>query len=593
MIVVQMKNTKSRNRFLITCNFADNDLVKNLPNRRFNKRLRAWEAPTVARNAESLLELKKQGKAAIDADAVEACKQVLEAKARRSSERFPAWYPFKTKPRDKQMEALNYIWGVPNPGLFCEMGTGKSKMIIDWASARIMSGAVSDVVIFCPIAIRDNWLAEIDIHCPISDAVVAKVDTSSSKAVREVKEFTDDSDSPPRFLICGIESLQQKHQSGKAYDLVMDFVLSASNRTGYLAAVDESHYIQNCETVRWSNINDLSVAAKQRLIATGTETDGRPTDLFGQFEYLDPNILGFGDFYSFRCRYEVKGGFENKQVIGYQNVDELVSIIAPHVFQAQLKDVADIPPAIHMPPRMVKLTKDQERMIKEIKRDGETKLAGQEDTEIVTEGVLAVYTAIQQICSGHVSRFTTEFTVHGEEKRTRTVEGVVSPSHNPKISELLQVTQEIGARSKTLIWCKYRAEIADVVEALQQKYGPESVFQYHGGMTPEERKASSDTFKKSGKAKFLVLMTSVGGTGLTFNEALYSIYMSNSFKLRERLQSQARNYRIGQTDHVTYIDIVADTMVEKGIMAAIRDKKDLATYIKQRLEKGIKINELL
>jgi len=88
-------------------------------------------------------------------------------------------------------------------------------------------------------------------------------------------------------------------------------------------------------------------------------------------------------------------------------------------------------------------------------------------------------------------------------------------------------------------------------------------------------------------------MTSVGGTGLTFNEAVYSIYMSNSFKLRDRLQSEARNHRIGQNEHVTYIDIVAKTKVERTIMRALRDKKDVADYIRDRLRSGAKVDEFL
>jgi len=592
MIHVDIKKTKKANRFLITCNFSDNHLVKAMPNRRFKKRLKAWEGPAVARNVDYLLDLEKIRKAVLTDEARELCQKSLEQRAQRSAEAFPAWYPFKTKPRKIQHLGLNTIWGIPNPALFCEMGTGKSKMIIDWYSAKIMSGQAKSVVVFCPVAIRDNWVDEIGIHCPIPDIEVGVVETQDTKAYREVQEFVDKESTGPKVLICGIESLQQGFAKGRAYQLVLDFVADERNH-GYLTAIDESHYIQNHQTNRWENIAHLATGARARLIATGTETDGNPLDLYGQFEYLDPEILGFGDYYSFKSRYTIKGGFENKQVIGFQNMDELMDIIKPHVFQATLDEVADIPEKIVMPPRYVALSKEQQRIIKEIQGEGETAIkSGGQDIEIITEGVLAVYTAIQQVCTGHVGYSEEYLSMDGEEMlKRRTRARVVSPEHNPKIQELLSVLKEV--RGKALIWCKYRMEIEDVCEVLRKKYGDDAVVEYHGGMTREERKEAAADFKSRDSARFKVLMTSVGGTGLTFNEAKYSVYMSNSFKLRDRLQSEARNHRIGQDEHVTYIDIVANTKVEKTIMRALRDKKDVAQYIRDRLKNGAKVDEFL
>lgn len=592
MIHVDAKNSKKANRFAITCNFSDNHWVKGMPNRRFKKRLKIWEAPAVARNVDYILDLEKMRKAVLTDEARELCQKSLDMRAQRKSSPFPAWYPFKTKPREIQHKGLNTIWGIPNPALFCEMGTGKSKMIIDWFSARVMEGTARAAVVFCPVAIRDNWVDEIGIHCPIPDINIGVVETQDTKAYREVQRFVSRPMSGPKLLVCGIESLQQGFTKGRAYQLVLDFVTDESNQ-GYVTAVDESHYIQNHTTNRWENIAHLASAAKSRLLATGTETDGNPLDLYGQFEYLDPEILGFGDYYSFKNRYTIKGGFEGKQVIGFQNMDELMEIIKPHVFQATLAEVADIPEKIIMPPRIVNLSKEQQRIISEITKEGETSItSGPADIEVITEGVLAVYTAIQQICCGHVGHTEEYNSLDGEEVlKRRSKVRVVHPEHNPKIQELLSVLKEV--RGKTLIWCKYRMEIEDVAYALRKKYGKDSVVEYHGGMTRDERKEAAADFKSRESALFKVLMTSVGGTGLTFNEAKYSIYMSNSFKLRDRLQSEARNHRIGQDEHVTYVDVVANTKVEKTIMRALRDKKDVADYIRERLRSGAKVDEFL
>ena len=592
MIHVDAKKSKRANRFSVVCNVSDNHLVIPMPNRRFNKRLKNWAAPAVARNVDYILRLEERNQAVLTDEARQLCQNSLDMRIKRSTEHFPAWYPFKTTPRPVQLKGLNAIWGIPNPALFCEMGTGKSKMVIDWFSAKVMSQGIRSLVIFCPVAIRDNWVEEIGAHCPLADLEVGVVETKDTRAYREVQRFVAKESEGPKILICGIESLQQGFAKGKAYELLLDFVSDERNQ-GYLTAIDESHYIQNHTTNRWENVHHLSIAAKAKLIATGTETDGNPLDLFGQFEYLDTEILGFGDYYSYKNRYTIRGGFENKQTIGFQNMDELMELISPHVFQATLAEVADIPEKIYMAPRYVSLTKEQDRVIREIQKEGETTLSGEgADIEVVTEGVLAVYTAVQQVCCGHVGYAEHYHSLDGEEILKRRVKArVVAPDKNPKIQELMSVVQEV--RGKTLIWCKYRMEIEDVADALRRRYGHDAVVEYHGGMTREERKLAVTDFKTRDSAKFKVLMTSVGGTGLTFNEAVYSIYMSNSFKLRDRLQSEARNHRIGQNEHVTYIDIVAKTKVERTIMRALRDKKDVADYIRDRLRSGAKVDEFL
>jgi len=557
---VEVKDSKTR-RFLIECNFAENQHVRSLPNRRFIRRTKAWEAPALRRNIACLRKLQEKGIAELSPEADKLCAEVEElVAASKKHVPFPTWYPFKTDPYKVQQHGLDFMWSTRNPALFCEMGTGKSKMMIDWLSAKIMAGEAKAAVVFCPTSIRDNWVEQVEIHCPI-EGVEARVVQAQTKAQRRVLyEFMDDPDIPAKILICGIESLQQKVGGGTAYGAVLHFITREHHKP-YLCLVDESHLIQNVDTNRWQNISKLSMAAASRVVATGTETDGNPLDLYGQFEFLDENILGFGNYYSFKNRYAVMGGYENREVVSYQNLDELIEIVRPHVFQATKEDVTDLPDKIHLPPRVA-----------------------------VVEGVLAVYTAIQQVCCGHMGHAIEVETKRGP-KMQRTQTRVVEPKNNPKIRELLQILPEV--RGKCLIWCKYRLELGGVVEALSKEYGPGSVLQFHGDMDRDERAEAIDRFRNDPDARFFVLMSSVGGTGLTLNEATFSIYMSNSFKLRDRLQSEDRNHRIGQGSPVRYIDIVADHPVERLINSAIRDKKDVADFLRKQIRDGKKPGDLL
>ena len=64
------------------------------------------------------------------------------------------------------------------------------------------------------------------------------------------------------------------------------------------------------------------------------------------------------------------------------------------------------------------------------------------------------------------------------------------------------------------------------------------------------------------------------------------IYFSNNFSLRDRLQSEDRAHRIGQTKNVTYINIAAKGTIDEAVIKALTSKKDVADTI---IDKGLKL----
>jgi SNF2 family DNA or RNA helicase len=75
----------------------------------------------------------------------------------------------------------------------------------------------------------------------------------------------------------------------------------------------------------------------------------------------------------------------------------------------------------------------------------------------------------------------------------------------------------------------------------------------------------------------------MGGIGLTLTAASYVIYYSNSFSLEDRLQSEDRAHRKGQTKSVTYIDIMMDHIIDKQIVTALKNKKSVADFVEQSI----------
>jgi SNF2 family DNA or RNA helicase len=79
--------------------------------------------------------------------------------------------------------------------------------------------------------------------------------------------------------------------------------------------------------------------------------------------------------------------------------------------------------------------------------------------------------------------------------------------------------------------------------------------------------------------RFFIGNTQTGGYGITLTAANTVVYFSNNYDLEKRLQSEDRAHRIGQTNKVTYIDIVCKDTVDEKIVQALRNKLNLAQTV--------------
>ena len=149
---------------------------------------------------------------------------------------------------------------------------------------------------------------------------------------------------------------------------------------------------------------------------------------------------------------------------------------------------------------------------------------------------------------------------------------------NNKYNELMSVLEETSG--KVLIWCGYRHNVKKVIQLLTDKYGHRSLVHYYGGTTGDERPQMVKKFKENDDCRFFVGNPSVGKYGLTLTQSSTSIYLSNSFKLEDRTQSEDRIHRIGQgADKVTYVDLICRRTIDEKIIMNLKAKRDLANEI--------------
>ena len=76
-------------------------------------------------------------------------------------------YKFKTKPYAHQMTALEKSWNRENYAYFMEMGTGKTKVLIDNLAMLYDKGKVNGALIIAPKGVVGTWYNnELPTHLP-------------------------------------------------------------------------------------------------------------------------------------------------------------------------------------------------------------------------------------------------------------------------------------------------------------------------------------------------------------------------------------------------------------------------------------------
>ena len=466
-------------------------------------------------------------------------------------------YPFKTRPYAHQSYAWEHSKDLDEFALFMDMGTGKSKVIIDNIAYLYDKGRIDSALIIAPKGTYQNWTRnEIPTHMP--DHIV--VDTAAWYASPKKKEADKLNNilSPShnlRVLVMNVEAFS----SAKGVKYAETFMRCAGST---MMVVDESTTIKNPKAKRTKALVKTGIQAKFKRILTGEPVTRSPLDLYAQFQFLNPHLLGFSSYYTFRNRFSImvdmKAGTRSfKKVVGYQRLTELNDAIQPHSYRIKKEECLDLPPKVYQY-RYVDLSPEQKKLYKDLSDLAVTQLDGK---VLSIDNVLTMMLRLHQITCGH---YTSD-------------EGEVIPVENNRISELLQVLGE--APDKVIIWANYIQDIKNIVECLTKEYGPESVVQYYGAVNQDDRNLAIERFQGDPTCKFFVGNPQTGSMGITLTAADTVVYYSNSYNLEHRLQSEDRAHRIGQNKSVTYVDIICPKTIDEKIVKALKAKKNIAQQV--------------
>ena len=469
-------------------------------------------------------------------------------------------YKYKFKPFDHQVDALEYGWDRIEFGLFMEMGTGKSKVLIDNMGMLYQAGEINFALVIAPKGVYRNWVAkEIPEH--MSDAiphrVIRWVSGPNKKQQEEMRSVQDKFEGLTIFVM-NVESFSSlKGQKAGEW-------MARALGTGGMIAIDESTTIKNHKAKRTKALMKIAAQFKYRRRLTGSPVTKSPMDIYSQCEFLRPGLLGYDSYYAFQGRYAVvqrktMGQAAFQQIVGFKNLDELTKRIDMFSFRVLKKDCLDLPDKIYTA-RYVGMTKEQFDMYEQIRKHAMVLLdSGEMST---APAVITQMLRLQQIMSGHL----------------KTDEGDMLYFPSKRMEALEEIINEHDG--KAIIWSRFRHDIIGMTDMLNKKFGEGCAVSYFGDTSDDDRAAAVLNFQNPDHPlKYFVGNPATAGYGLTLTEANLVVYYANDFNLETRIQSEDRAHRIGQKNKVTYIDLICEGSIDEHIVKALRTKIDIGAKV--------------
>lgn len=480
---------------------------------------------------------------------------------------------FKTKPFEHQLHGIRALVEYPVFALFDQMRLGKSKQVVDAACELFERGVIDLMLIVAPASVRPVWTDAADgqirqhAWAPSVVSEFHRLPRSSRAGARKVWADAPGPASRLEWLVTNYEYVRSVEKRAALKKLLR-------GRKVWLV-LDESSFIKSHKAAQTRACLELAEFAKRRTILNGTPWSHSPLDLWPQMRFLSWRILPFKNYYHFRARYAVMGGWQQKQVVKFQNLDELREFVRPYCLRRKVSDCFDLPENIPII-RYVELDEVTWRHYRTIKAELVAWLDHTAPTLVASTAAVKVL-RLAQLTSGFLG-------LVDDEGQSRALE-----VGRAKLDETLKLLDEYQANEeRVIVWCRFRVERERLVAELVKRGW--LVFQIYGHQKQNERELARDAFKhESALSGFRVLVgqPQVGGYGLDLSAASAVIYMSQDFNALTRWQSEARTDHAFRTTGVARVDLLAtgpagQKTIDHTIKRVIEKREDLARWTAER-----------
>lgn len=433
-------------------------------------------------------------------------------------------------------------------GELFEMGCGKTLTTIAVAGALYNLGKIDRVLVVAPTSVCSVWPHDLNQFAtfPWEARVLLGDKKKRLKALNELENW------PFKALRIAVINYESTHRDGI-------FEALAAYKPD-LIVCDESQRIKNPSAAQSKALHKLGDAAPFRMILSGTPVQNNAVDLYSQYRFLDPAVYG-ANFYAFKNRYCIMGGYGQHQIVGYRNMDELVEKEHSVAYRVTKEECLDLPQQTFIN-RYVQFTDAEQAIYEQLRKSSFLELETGENVTATT--ILTMYLRLMQLTGG--------FLTADESTRPKQV-------NTAKLDALADIVDDyvVDAGKKLVIFARFRAEIAAIENLLRLRkiqYGS-----IYGDVPMEERGKIVEDFQTNPDTKVFVAQIQTAGLGITLHAASTAVFYSYDYNYANYAQALARIHRIGQRLPVTYIHLVVDGSIDEKILAALENKEDMAKTV--------------
>ncbi len=510
---------------ILKCAYSEKDFAKLVPHWKWNGKKRQWEYPfgrdTIAGitdyfpMAEGLSEIAKQYK----------------------PDSISNGYVPKRKLYDHQPTSISYHRQHVRCGDLSDMGVGKTAVAIITLDQLFREGHIDSALIVCPLSLVGVWEEEFE---KFSNLNVVALSGTGKQRIDKI-----------------VNGLGKRYIFITNYEFVRNYERVFARIPFGAMVCDESSKIKNPQAKVSKAICKVANGIKYRMILTGVLTPNHPLEAFSQYRFLDPSIFG-ESWHQFRYRYACYGGYMNKEVTGYQNLDEFKRKLFSIGIRFRKDECLTLPEKIYTK-RLISMNGSNRKVYDEMADEMIAEIAEQ---KIPAQNVLVKISKLQQITSGFIT-----------DKEGR----IIDLKDNPKLASLGEFFDEIAPEEKVVIFFRFLHSIEMVKQLTEKRGWKASVLK--GSVKSDERKGLIASFQNDSGVKLFLAQIKTGGIGLTLTASRLCVFYENPYSYGDRIQGADRLHRIGQKHKVTYIDLVVKNSIDERILKILQAKKNLVSFI--------------
>lgn len=436
-------------------------------------------------------------------------------------------------------------------GLLFEMGCGKTLTAIAIAGAGYQMGKVERLLIVAPTSVVAVWPKELQEYAKFKYTCK----TLLGEKKQRIKQIDDLLKFPFKALkvaVINYESTWRPEILEKLKEFDADMVIA-----------DESQRIKTYDAAQSRAMHELGDQARYKLILSGTPVQTAAIDIWSQYRFLDKTVFG-DNFFKFRGRYAIMGGYGNKKIVGYKDLEGLIKKEHSIAFRVTKDEALDLPEQT-FETRKIQFSQKEKNLYERIKKDSYAELDG--GGHITATTVLTRLLRLQQLAGG--------FLVQDDAQKPQLVS-------RAKLDALADIIEDyvIGSGKKLVIFARFIAEVKAIME-LAGKVLPKELKQVaiYGDIKKEDRGGIVKQFQEDPNTVLFIGQIDTAGTGITLTAADTCVYYSKNFNYATYSQSLSRIHRIGQRNCCTYIDLEIEGTIDELISKALSRKEDMAKTV--------------